>query len=104
MQKRKNRKHSLSEKLKVIEDYQFGYGSTTISNRRKIADSLIKRWIRIYQTQGIEGLQKQSGKIISASIKQQAVKEIIEECLSFETVALKYRVSISAVYSWFQRV
>ncbi|MGE0078422.1 MAG: transposase [Bacteroidales bacterium] len=104
MQKRKNRKHSLSEKIEVIKDYQSGYGSTTISNRRKIADSLIKRWIRTYQAHGIEGLQKQSRATISAHIKQQAVKEIIEECLSFETVALKYHVSISAVYSWFQRV
>lgn len=104
MQKRKNRKHSLSEKVAVIKDYQSGYGSTTISKRRKIADSLIKRWIRAYQAQGIDGLQKRSRKIITVYIKQQAVKAIIEECLSFETVALKYQVSISAVYSWHQRV
>lgn len=104
MQKRKNRKHSLSEKLEVIKDYQLGYGSITISHNRKIANSLVKRWIRVYQAQGIKGFDKQSRGIISADIKQQAVKEIIEKGLSFETVALKYHVSISAVYSWFQRV
>jgi transposase len=104
MQKRKNRKHSLSEKLAVIKDYQLGYGCIAISHRRKIGDSLVKRWIRVYQAHGLKGFDKQSREIISVNIKQQAVKEIIEECLSFETVALKYHVSISAVYSWFQRV
>lgn len=104
MEKKKNRKHSLSEKLGVIKDYQLGYGSIAISKRKKIAESLIKRWIRAYQAQGLDGLKKQSRKTVSADIKQQAVKELIEKCLSFETVALKYHVSISAVYSWFQRV
>jgi hypothetical protein len=37
MQKRKNRKHSLSEKVAVIKDYQSGYGSTTISKKIKTA-------------------------------------------------------------------
>jgi transposase len=104
MQKRKNRKHSLSEKLEVIKDYQLGYGSITISHNRKIADSLVRRWIRVYQAQGLNGFEKQSRKTVSADIKQHAIKEIYEKDLSFETVALKYHVSISAVYSWFQRV
>lgn len=104
MQKRKNRKHSLSEKLEVINDYRSGYGCTTISNKRKIAESLVNRWIRVYQAHGIKGLEKQPRIIISAEIKQQAVREIFDKCLSFETVALKYHVSISAIYSWCQRV
>jgi transposase len=104
MEKRKNRKHSLSEKLEVIKDYESGYGSPSISKKRKIAVSLVKRWLRVYQSHGLEGLKKHPRITISAEVKQQAVREIFEECLSFETVALKYHVSISAIYSWSQRV
>lgn len=104
MKKRKNRKHSLSEKIKVIEDYEKGYGSTTISQNHRIAKSIISRWIRIYHSHGITGFEKQARVRVSAEIKQQAVKEVLEKNLSFETVALKYHVSISAVYSWTQRV
>jgi len=104
MEKRENRKHSLSEKLRVIKDYQTGYGSTTISRKRKIAESMVLKWIRVYQAHGIKGLVKQPRTTLSAEIKLQAVREIFEEFLSFETVALKYHVSISAIYSWSQRV
>lgn len=104
MEKRKNRKHGLSEKLRVIRDYQSGYGCSTISRKRRIAESVVTHWIRAYQAHGAKGLEKQPRASISAEIKQQAVRDILEECLSFETVALKYRVSMSAIYSWSQRV
>lgn len=104
MEKRKNRKHSLSEKLSVIRDYQSGYGCTSISRERKIDESIVKRWVRVYLAHGIKGFDKQARKAVSADIKQRAIKEIFEKGLSFETVALKYHVSISAIYSWFQRV
>ena len=104
MKKRKNKKQSLSEKLDVIKDYRSGYGCTRISRNRKFAECLIKRWIRVYQVHGIKGLDKQPRITISAEIKQQAVREIFDKCLSLETVALKYHVSISAIYSWHQRV
>lgn len=104
MEKRKNRKYSLSEKLAVIKDYQAGYGCTIISRERNITKSVVKRWIRAYQVFGKEGLEKQSRIVVSVDIKKQAVTSVLEECLSFEAVALKYHVSISSVYSWTQRV
>ena len=104
MEKRKNRKHSLSEKKRVIQDYQSGYGSTTISRKRKIAKSLVSKWIHAYQAHGLKGLEKQPRMTVSAAIKQQAVLAVLEECLPCETVALKYRVSASAIYSWSERV
>lgn len=104
MSSRKNRKHSLSEKLKVIEFYQLGLGSTTISKKLDIPNSIVCRWIRIHQAQGLKGFEKQDKSRLSRALKQQAVKEVLEKQLSFETVALKYHVSISAVYSWTQLV
>jgi transposase len=102
--KRKNRKHSLSEKLKVIELYQSGYGSTTISRDLSIPLSIVKNWIRVYQVQGVKGLEIKRYKPLNSILKVQAVREVLDKSLSFETVALKYQVSIYAVYTWTQLV
>jgi len=102
--KRKNRKHSLSEKLKVIELYQSGYGSTAISRELCVPLTIVKNWIRVYQEHGVKGLEIKRCKTLSPILKVQAVREVIDKSLSFETVALKYQVSISAVYTWVQRV
>ena len=104
MSTRKNRKHSLSEKLKVIELYQSGFGSTTIARQYSIDSSIVKSWIRVYQVHGLAGLEKQPHLEVSTDLKQCAVKDVLEKSLSFETVALKYHVSKSAVYSWTQLV
>jgi transposase len=101
---RKNRKHSLSEKLKLLELYRSGFGSTTISKKLGIHCSIVKSWIRIYQTNGVLALEKRKHSLLALELKQEAVKDILEKSLSFESVALKYHVSNSAVYSWTQQV
>ena len=103
MEKRKNKKHGLLEKLRVIKDYQSGCGSTAIGRKRGISDTLVRKWVWVYHARGAKGLQKQPRTNTSAEVKQQAAREVNEECLPFEAVALKYRVSMSAVYSWSQR-
>lgn len=104
MSTRKNRKHSLSEKLQVIALYQSGKGCFTISKQLGITECLVKHWIRVYQSDGFSGFDKRVHTQVPAELKQQAVKDVLEKSLSFETVALKYKVSTSAVYSWVQRV
>jgi transposase len=101
---RKKGKHSLSEKLKVVKLYQSGYGSTTISKKLKIPHCMVERWIRVYQTNGVSELEKPAHSQLSAELKQEAVNDVLEKSLSFESVALKYHISISAVYSWTQKV
>ena len=102
--KRKNRKHSLSEKLKVIELYQSGYGSTVISKALSVPLTIVKNWIRIYQAHGTLGFENKSYKPTSPVLKAQAVREVLDKSLSFEVVALKYQVSIYAIYTWTQMV
>jgi transposase len=101
---RKNRKHSLSEKLKTIELYASGYGSTIIGRRLKIEESSVKYWIRVYQNKGFLGLEKQSYNQVNSEIKAHAVRDVLEKSLSFKSVAFKYNVSFSAVRSWTQQV
>lgn len=101
---RKNRKHSLSEKLKVVELYHSGFGSGTIGNKLGIHRSIVNNWIRIYQTNGVFALEKGKHSLLPLELKQKAVKDVLEKSLSFESVALKYHLSKSAVYSWTQQV
>jgi transposase len=101
---RKNRKHSLKEKLQAVELYKQGYGATIISNKLLISDSIIERWLNIYKTRGVEGFQKQSNIRATLEIKQAIVKEVLENHLSCEAVSLLYPVSQTAVYSWVQKV
>jgi transposase len=102
--KRKNRKHSLSEKLKVVELYQSGYGCTVIGRRLKIAESLVKYWIRAYRIHGVLGLEKRLPSPLISELKEQAVRDVLEKSLSFELVAINHNVSVSAVRSWTQQV
>ena len=68
--KRKNRKHSLSEKLKAIELYKSGYGNTIIGRRLNIEASSVKYWIRVYKNKGCLGLEKQSYNQIKRETKR----------------------------------
>jgi transposase len=102
--KRKNRKHSIREKKKAIDLYNKGYGSTSIGKVLNVEGGQIRRWLRTYQELGLMGLEKQSHSSLSSKIKCQVVKEVFEKSLSLEAVALKYNVSVFAVYSWTQKV
>jgi transposase len=102
--KRKNRKHSIQEKKNAVELYTRGYGCTSIGKQLKVGETQIKHWIRSYQELGVKGFENLSHSSFSSEIKCQAVRAVLEKFLTFETVALKYNVSSSAVYSWTQKV
>ncbi len=101
---RKYKKHNLEEKLKAVELYNKGYGSTTISKELSVSELQIKRWIRIYRAKGTKEFAKRSNIKVSFRFKQAIVKEVLENNLSYEEVSLIYPVSPSAVYSWVSKV
>lgn len=86
---RKNRKHSLSEKLKVVELYQTGYGCTTISRELNISETIVQRWINIYRALGLSGFNKQSSKHVPVSFKMQVVRDVLEKSLSCQVGWIK---------------
>ena len=102
--RRKNLKHSNSEKLRVIELYEQGYGSTSISNDLQISTTVVKTWIRLYQSQGLSGFDKQPNRLLSIELKEQVVRDVLNKFLSFPTVALKYHISQSTAYQWVELV
>ena len=102
--RRKNLKHSYSDKMGVIKLYEQGFGSTTISRDLQISKTVVKSWIRIYQSHGISGFDKQPNKLLSIELKEQVVRDVLNKFLSFPTVALKYQISQSTAYRWVQLV
>ncbi len=102
--KRNNLKHSYSDKLRVVELYNKGYGSTSISKEMQITETVIKTWLRIYRSKGIQGLEKQSNKLLSIEFKEQVVRDVLNNYISYPSVALKYGISQSAAYQWVKQV
>lgn len=102
--KRKNQKHSYSEKMKVVELYNQGYGNCVISRELKISTAIVKTWLRIYRSKGLSGLDKQPNKTLTVDLKESVVRDVLENSLSFPSVALKYGISQSCAYQWVQQV
>ena len=102
--KKRYRKHSLDEKLEIIRLHKLGYGSTTLGKRFNIDQKLIRSWVVCYCSLGIGGLGQQTHPQLIVAIKQDAVREVLEKSLFCQTVALRYRVSLSAVKTWVAKV
>jgi transposase len=102
--RRKNLKHSYSEKLKVVELYNQGLGSRLISRELHIPETVVKTWLGIYRSHGLLGFEKQPNKLLSVELKEQVVRDVLNKFLSYPTVALKYQISQSTAYQWVQLV
>jgi transposase len=102
--KRKNKQHSHSDKLKVVELYEQDLGSISISRQLQISQTVIETWIRLYKNYGISGFDKQPNRELSVEIKEQVVRDVLSNFLSYTMVALKYHISPSTAYQWVQLV
>jgi transposase len=102
--KRKNLKHSYSEKMRVIELYNQGYGSTSISKEMCISVSMVKTWLHLYRSKGLVGFDKQPYQSYSIELKESVVRDVLNNCLSFPSVALKYGIDQSTAFRWVQLV
>ena len=77
--KRKNLKHSYSEKMRVVELSNQGYGSATISKEMQISETVVKNWLRIYRSKGFSGLEKQHNKLLSIEFKELVTRDILNK-------------------------
>lgn len=101
---RKYLRHSYSEKMKVVELYNQGYGNIIISRKLKISTATVKTWLRIYRGKGLLGFERQPNKSLTIDLKESVVRDVLENLLSFPSVALKYGISYSTAYNWAQQV
>ena len=74
--KRKNLNHNYSDKIKVVELYQQGSGSTSISKSLQISESVVEAWLRVYRAKGILGFEKPPKQMLSVDLKEQVVRDV----------------------------
>lgn len=96
-------KFSFEVKLKAIQMYLSGIGSTTIARRLGIKkrDSVLM-WVARYQKFGIQGLEiRQSKYDYSGEFKLQVLNWRKQHKASFTTTAIHFDISnISTIASW----
>jgi transposase len=102
--KRKNHRHGDSEKQRVVDLYEQGLGYKVISRELEISSAVVQTWLRVYRKKGISGFVKQPFKVLSVELKESVVRDVLNNLLSFPSVALKYGISQSSAYQWVQQV
>lgn len=102
--KPKSLKYNLEDKLQVVDLYKQGYGSPSISKKLSISETVVKRWLSIFHAHGLKGLKTKKKVIITAELRQEVVRDLLENNLSFNEASLRYFVSPQAIYSWVKKV
>ena len=111
--KGKNNSYSCEIKLAAVMDYLTGKGSLkTICAKYKIpSDSILRRWIKVYNEHGDFNKRKHSGggsymkKTRKTTYEERILiaKDCIESGNNYGAMALKYNVSYQQVRTWAKR-
>lgn len=101
---RSNKKHSLEDKINILNLIDDKHSLTSIARDLKMSNKLIRQWKRLYDSEGIEGLQRRRKKHrYSQDFKERVVQEHIRENTSFSKLATKYGLrSDGMVANWFR--
>lgn len=98
------RKHSFESKLNLVSKLKNGVPFRDLSRSYQIDMMMLREWVRKYDLYGEEGLKKQLNTKATGQLKEQIVKEVIEELIPLPLVALEYGVSRSALKRWVRLV
>jgi transposase len=84
----------LEQKVQIIEKYLEGrIGYTEASVICGIDEKTLKRWIRLYKSEGSEGLKQQGyNRIYSTEIKKTAARDYLGGKGSLESICLQYQI------------
>lgn len=88
----------LEQVLKYLENHQ---SYIAISNEAGIDHSVLRRWVSLYQSKGILGLEINKAKTtFSLDFKLKVVRDIIANNLSYFDASIKFEVPISSIFQW----
>lgn len=59
--KQKRKSHPFSERKRVVELYESGLGCKRIARALDLDDSMVRQWLRLYRTEGLEALRPYYG-------------------------------------------
>ncbi len=110
--KRKNSSYSKEFKLKVIQEYQDGEGSSIdLALKYDISSGLLRKWIRQYNDHielkdyypKQEVYMAEARRKTTLKERKEIVKYCIEHNRNYKETAIFYDVSYSQVYSWVKK-
>lgn len=101
---RSNRKYSLAEKINILGMIDKNNSVGSIARDLEINRNVILQWKRLYDAEGIKGLEKRSkNNNYSKEFKLSVIKEHIDDGISFPKLASKYNLRSSGmVANWFR--
>lgn len=99
-------KYNYEFKLQCINEVLSDQGSITyVSNKYKITDSLLKKWVRYYKKYGKESLvSKEKNTQYDGDFKLKVILCVKKKSLSLTGACLKYNIpSVSTLMSWIEK-
>ena len=99
---RKNKKHSLSFKQRIVEEIRDGISSVHgQATEHSLAHSMVRRWYRQFEAYGIEGLTSKPYTHYSASFKLEVLHAISAERLSLMDAIIRFNLpNQSVIVNW----
>lgn len=97
-------KYSLEFKLRLVKRYHKGdIGSDSLGKEVGIGGSLIRSWVRSYESNGVLGLGRDKSSTYSKAFKLKVLQIIERENLSINEAARKFNIgSKSSIFTWQQ--
>lgn len=100
-------KYSIDFKIKVINEYFRGMGSTSLCHKYHIpSKKTVLNWVHHYQTNGLSGIKNhdQRAECFTLHFKLKVLKWMEENHSSLEITACHFTIySPSTIYQWNQR-
>lgn len=98
----RNQKYIIEFKLKIVDEYLRGLGSTTLELIYGCHYSLILQWVRKYQAHGISAFESsRKNQTYSAEFKLNVVKEYLQGGTSYRLLAVKHKIKSDAqIRNW----
>lgn len=110
--KTRNSSYSKEFKMKVVEEYIKGEGSSIdLGVKYNISSGLLRKWIRLYNSDMELKDYHPKQEVYMAEARRKTTieerKEIVDYCINhnrdYKNTAAKYDVSYSQVYSWVKK-
>lgn len=110
--KMQNRSYSKEFKMKVVEEYIRGDGSSIdLGIKYDISSGLLRKWIRMYNANRELKDYNPKQEVYMAEARRKTTfeerKEIVDYCINhnhdYKNTATKFHVSYSQVYSWVKK-
>ena len=110
--RKKNRSYTKEFKIKIVEEYINGFGSSvSLALKYDLSSGLLRKWIRMYNSDmELKDYNPQQEVYMAGARRKTTLEErrkIVSYCIShnrdYKGTAAKYDVSYSQVYSWVKK-